>query len=129
VIAVRAARGARRASAVAAALDAPVGSWATPFAGRVLINQPIPAGQGLFAVADGGRLAGIAPASAAGVLARDAMVHWSPDIACRVTDPVKVALRRMAQGGADVVVVLDEGGVARGVLSSDGVGERLRGVT
>jgi hypothetical protein len=35
----------------------------------------------------------------------------------------------MAASGADVVVVLDEGGVARGVLSSAGVGDRLRGVT
>jgi Zn-dependent protease len=128
VIVVRAARGARRASAVAAALDAPAGSWATPFAGRVLITDTIPDGQGLFAVADAGRLAGIAPASAAGTVARDAMVRWSSDIACHVSDPLKVALRRMAKAGADVIVVLDEGGVARGVLSSDGVGERLRGV-
>jgi len=128
VIVVRIARGARRASAVATALDAPAGSWATPFAGRVLINETVPKGQGLFAVADAGRLAGIAPASAAGTVARDAMVRWTPDIACRATDPLNIALKRMADGGADVVVVLDEGGVARGVLSSDVVGERLRGV-
>jgi hypothetical protein len=125
---VRVSRGARRASAVASALDAPAGAWATPFAGRVLINETVPEGQGLFAVADSGRLAGIAPASAAGAIARDAMVRWTPDLACRVTDPLSVALKRMAAAGADVVVVLDETGVARGVLSSDGVGERLRGV-
>jgi hypothetical protein len=46
-----------------------------------------------------------------------------------VSDPLKIALKRMASSGSDVVVVLDEAGVARGVLSSDGVGERLRGVT
>jgi Zn-dependent protease len=127
-IVVRIARGARRASAVAAALDAPAGSWATPFAGRVLIHEPVPSGQGLFAVADSGRLAGIARASRAGTVARDAMLRWTPDVACRVTDPLNIALKRMADGGADVVVVLDEGGVARGVLSSDAVGERLRSV-
>ena len=44
-------------------------------------------------------------------------------------EPLKDALKRMASGDADVVVVLDESGVARGVLHSDGVGERLRGVT
>ena len=129
VLAVRVSRGARRASAVATALDAPAGAWATPFAGRVRPNEVVPEGQGLFAVADSGRRAGIAPASAAGARARDAMVRWTPDIACRVTDPLKVALKRMAGSGADVVVVLDEGGVARGVLSSDGVADRLRGVT
>jgi len=129
VLVIRVSRGARRASAVAAALDAPAGAWATPFAGRVRINDPVPGGQGLFAVADEGRLAGIAPASAAGAVARDAMLRWTPDLACRVTDPVKVALQQMATSGAEVVVVLDELGVARGVLSSDGVGERLRGVT
>jgi hypothetical protein len=63
------------------------------------------------------------------VIARDAMLRWTPDLACRVSDPLKLALNRMAASGADVVVVLDEGGVARGVLSSDGVGDRLRGVT
>jgi hypothetical protein len=128
VIVVRVARGARRASAVAAVLEAPAGSWATPFAGRILIHEPVPDGQGLFAVADAGRLAGIARGSVAGTVARDAMVHWTPDIACRVTDPLNIALKRMAESGAEVVVVLDESGVARGVLSSDAVDERLRGV-
>lgn len=129
VLAVRVSRGARRASAVAAALDAPAGSWATPFAGRVRIDETVPEGQGLFAVAESGRLAGIAPASAAGTVARDVMTRWTPDLACRVSDPLSLALKRMASSGADVVVVLDESGVARGVLSSAGVGDRLRGVT
>jgi hypothetical protein len=35
----------------------------------------------------------------------------------------------MAMSGMDVIVVLDESGVARGVLSAAGVGDRLRGVS
>jgi Zn-dependent protease len=126
---VRMARAARRAAAVASALEGPAGNWATPFAGRLRIDELVPPGSGLFAVADAGRLAGVAPATAAGRIARDAMLRWRPDLSCRVGDPVQSALRRMAMSGMDVIVVLDESGVARGVLSAAGVGDRLRGVS
>jgi CBS domain-containing protein len=124
---VRTARGARRAASVARSLDGHVGDWATPFAGRVRIDDVVPAGTGLYAVADAGRLAGIAPASAAGKVARDAMLRWSPALACRAGDPIDTALGRMASSGMDVIVVLDDGGIARGVLTSAAVGERIRG--
>lgn len=122
------ATGIRRATRLEAALEGrTAGAWARPFAGRLRMDDVVPAADGLFAVADGGRLAGIASGTRAGTLAREAMVPWSSGLSCSASDPLPTALHRMAASGAGAVVVLDERGVVRGVLSSDGVRAQIRG--
>lgn len=122
------ARGAGHAGGVVAAFEGRfAGDWARPFAGRVSIDDPIPAAEGLFAVSERGRLAGIASGDRAGSVARQAMVPWSSRLSCSASDPLTTALERMAATGTGAVVVLDEEGVVRGVLSEDGVRAHLRG--
>lgn len=122
----RTARTERRQARVLALTDGhTAGGWAHPFAGRIGPDDAIPARDGIFAVADGGRLAGIASGAAAGRPARDAMIPWSSKLSVTADDPLRSALERMAALEADAVVVLDGEGVVRGVLSQDGVRAHL----
>jgi Zn-dependent protease len=127
--AARARRAVRVASLVA---DATAGGWARPFAGRIRSDTPVPRGGGPYAVSDGQRLAGILMPgslwSSRGMSAGAAMIPWSPDIALRSDAPAGAALERLAASPSGVLVVLDEGGIVRGVLDAEGVQARLEGV-
>jgi Zn-dependent protease len=124
----RTARTERREARIFALTDGyTAGSWAHAFAGRIGPDDAIPALDGIFAVADGGRLAGIASGAAAGRVARDAMIPWSSQLSVTADDPLRSALERMAALQADAVVVLDGEGVVRGVLSKDGVRANISG--
>ncbi len=121
IVAVCASRERRAAVALKRIGGATAGEWAKPFAGRVTLDGALPS-SGTFAVADSGRLAGVA-SGRSGESVRAAMVPWTSDIAVRSTEPVTRALGRLARGS--VVVVLDENGTVRGVLDPSMVEERL----
>jgi len=122
----RAGRGARVAGLLA---NGTAGSWARPFAGRLRGETLVPVEGGPYAVSDGARLAGILMPQALevghGRLARDVMIPWTPDIALPSDAPISSVLEHLATAGAGVLVVLDEGGVVRGVIDADGVRDRL----
>ena len=108
-----------------------VGQWARPFAGRLDVRTLAPSGGGPYAVADGGRLAGVLIEShvRAGTPVSDLMVPWSPDLGMPSDAPLMGALQRLSKDGVDVVVVLDREGVVRGVLDEGAVREQLAGRT
>lgn len=128
VSAIPLAMGHRKAAAVASALDGgAAGDWVRPFTGRVAMHDTVPAAAGPAAVSDGGRLAGIVFGSTSDRrAAREAMIRWTPDLTCSATDPLSIALERMSATGAGVVVVLDERGVVKGVLTEEAVRDHLR---
>lgn len=118
-----------RAEAVVTTLGrGTAGEWARPFSARVDLDDVVPDGDGPFAVSDDGRLAGIIPRAAPGRVARNVMVPWRRELSCAVGDPIAGALERLGSARGGVVVVLDERGVVRGVLSREGVRSRLGGV-
>jgi hypothetical protein len=106
-----------------------VGQWARPFAGRLDIRTHAPAGGGPYAVADGGRLAGVLIESHVreGAPVSDLMVPWSADLGMPSDAPLVGALQRLSRDGVDVVVVLDREGVVRGVLDEGAVRDHLAG--
>jgi hypothetical protein len=55
------------------------------------------------------------------------MIPWTPDIALPSDASIPSVLEQLAASSAGVLVVLDEGGVVRGVIDTDGVRERLGG--
>lgn len=105
------------------------GSWARPFTGRVRAETPVPDGGGPYAVADGGRLAGILIPSSVeanrGKQVREAMIPWTPNIGLPADEPLTSALERLASSAAGALVVLDDGGIVRGVLDEETVRSRL----
>jgi Zn-dependent protease len=107
------------------------GTWARPFAGRLKAETLVPADGGPYAVSDGPRLAGVLMPSALDVgrgrPAREVMIPWTPDIALPSDASIPSVLEQLAASTAGVLVVLDEGGVVRGVIDTDGVRERLGG--
>jgi Zn-dependent protease len=131
VLASEAARTRRAANVASLMADATAGSWARPFTGKLRSETPVPSEGGPYAVSDGSRLAGIlmpnAIALGRGMRARDVMIPWTPEIALSADAPISSALERLAASGPGVLVVLDEGGVVRGVIDSEGVQARLGG--
>ena len=119
-------RARRAARVVAAVAEGTAGTWARPFVGRVRAEMPIPEG-GPYAVSEGSRLAGVLMPTKAtrGRRAGDAMIPWTPDIALPAGAPISLVLEQLAASEAGVLVVLDEGGVVRGVIDSEGVQARL----
>ncbi|MGH2758243.1 MAG: site-2 protease family protein [Actinomycetota bacterium] len=107
------------------------GSWARPFAGRLKGETLVPADGGPYAVSDGPRLAGILMPAALDVgrgrPAREVMIPWTPDIALPSDASTASMLEQLAASAAGVLVVLDHGGVVRGVIDTDGVRARLGG--
>jgi CBS domain-containing protein len=120
--------GHRRAAAAASVLDGgAAGDWVRPFTGRVSMHDRVPATAGPAAVSDKGRLAGVVFGSTNDLrAAREAMVRWTPDLTCAASDPLSTALERMSATGAGLVVVLDERGVVKGVLTEETVQDHLR---
>lgn len=122
----RVGRGARVAGLVAGGT---AGTWARPFAGRLKGETLVPSDGGPYAVSDGPRLAGILMPAALDVgrgrPARDVMIPWTPDIALPADASIASVLEHLATSTAGVLVVLDEGGVVRGVIDTDGVRARL----
>jgi Zn-dependent protease len=117
----------RAARVVAAVAEGTAGTWARPFVGRVRTEMPVPEG-GPYAVSDGSRLAGILmprTADAGDELAGDAMIPWTPEIALQAEAPISRVLEMLATSDSGVLVVLDESGVVRGVIDSEGLQERL----
>jgi len=121
LIAVCATRSRRGAVTLRRVGAAKAGEWAKPFAGRVTLDAAVP-GAGTFAVADGGRLAGVV-SGRAGEPVRDVMVPWTSEIAVRSNEPVSSALTRLANGS--VLVVVDESGTVCGVLDRAAVKEHI----
>jgi Zn-dependent protease len=119
-------RARRAARVVAAVAEGTAGNWARPFVGRVRAEMPVPEG-GPYAVAEGSRLAGVLmPTKAAnGRRAGDVMIPWTSDIALPAAAPISLALEQLASTEAGVLVVLDEGGVVRGVIDAESVQARL----
>lgn len=108
-----------------------VGEWARPFAGRLDIRTLAPAGGGPYAVADDGRLAGVLIESHVreGERVSDLMVPWTSDLGMPSDAPLLGALERLSGEGVDVVVVLDQQGIVRGVLDETSVREHLGDAT
>lgn len=122
----------RRAATVASRFgSASAESWARPFAGTVPVDAPASEAAldgGPYAVAEGGRLAGILLPGAvrgerAGAAVRDLMVPWTPRRSFPAAHPVSRALERMAAEG--VLVLVDPDGGVVGVLDPEGVRARL----
>ncbi len=109
--------------------DGTAGTWARPFTGKIRSETLVPADGGPYAVSDGSRLAGVllpaALSSGRGQRARDVMIPWTPDIALGADVPITSALQRLASSEAGVLVVLDEAGVVRGVIDTEGVRARF----
>lgn len=127
-VAIEAGRMGRLATA-GAAVEGTAATWARPFTGKLRAEATIPQTGGPFAVSDGRRLEGVvlprALAGGRGRSAAEVMVPWTSDLALDGDVPIAVALQRLAESGRDVLVVLGEGGVVRGVLDADSVRERL----
>ncbi|HYZ93753.1 MAG TPA: site-2 protease family protein [Actinomycetota bacterium] len=121
-----ASRSRRAARVVEAVAEGTAGAWARPFVGRVRSEMPVPEG-GPYAVSDGARLAGILmPHERDGTqIAADVMIPWTPDIALPSDAPISRVLEQLSTTGSRVLVVLDDAGVVRGVIDSDGVQTRL----
>ena len=109
--------------------DGTAGTWARPFAGKIRSSTLVPAEGGPYAVSDGTRLTGIllpsALGSGKGKTAGDVMIPWTPDIALNADVPIGSAIQRLIASRSGVLVVLDDVGVVRGVIDTDGVRERL----
>lgn len=109
--------------------DGTAGTWARPFAGKIRSSTVVPADGGPYAVSDGSRLTGIvlpsALATGKGKTAGDIMIPWTPDIALNADVPIGSAIQRLVASPSGVLVVLDDGGVVRGVIDTDGVRARL----
>jgi Zn-dependent protease len=131
-ITAEAGRSGRAVRVAALVADATAGGWARPFAGRIRSDTPVPADGGPYAVSDGRRLAGILMpgllTTSQGKRAGDAMIPWTPDIALRSDAPAGTTLERLAASSSGVLVVLDDGGVVRGVLDAEGIQAHLGGV-
>ncbi len=123
IFVITCARRSRRASRTVRRLQsATAGQWAKPFAGRLTPNAAVPS-QGTYAVAEGGRLAGVVAAQRKGARAADVMVPWTNDIAVRADEPVDSALSRLSR--RPLLVVLDDRGAVKGVLDRTCVREHL----
>jgi CBS domain-containing protein len=126
---------ARRGARLAARLGGePAGTWARPFAGTLhpeALVHALPDG-GPYAVEREGRLAGVlthrgvAVASAA-TTARDVMVPWTSRLAFPAAESVRRALEHLQTEQSGVLVIVDEGGAAIGILDHAGVRARLGG--
>jgi CBS domain-containing protein len=106
-----------------------IGQWARPFAGRLDIRTFAPAGGGPYAVADGGRLAGVLIESHVreGTPVSDLMIPWTNELGMPSDAPLKGALERLSRNDVDCVVVLDQQGIVRGVLDEGAVRAQLAG--
>lgn len=124
-----ASRSGRSARVVGLLTNGTAGTWARPFAGRLKAETLVPADGGPYAVSDGPRLAGVLmPASlhvGRGRPAREVMIPWTPDIALSADASISSVLEQLSASTAGVLVVLDEGGVVRGVIDADGVRAKL----
>jgi hypothetical protein len=108
--------------------DQTAGAWARPFAGRVAATDPVPAAGGPFAVSDGTRLAGVLAhggVAAPDTICADVMVPWTSGIGVRTHAPLREALARLTEPETQLVVVVDEKGIVRGVLDEDAVRSRV----
>lgn len=121
-VATLASRARRAARTLRAMGSAKAGEWAKPFTGRLAVDASVP-GAGTYAIADGGRLAGVVAGRSKGTLVRDVMVPWTSDLSVRSTEPMSNAIGRLAKGS--VLVVLDDNGAVRGVLDRDCVRKHL----
>jgi Zn-dependent protease len=121
IVATTATRARRAALTLRRAAMTKAGDLAMPFAGRVSLDEALP-GTGTFAVADGGRLAGVV-SGRTGESVRDAMVPWSNKIAVGSGESVAAALGRLANGS--VLVVVDDNGTVRGVLERSTIEGRI----
>ena len=126
-----ASRSGRSARVAGALVSGNAGSWARPFAGRLKGESLVPPDGGPYAVSDGPRLAGILMPGALNVgkgrPAREVMIPWTPDIALSSDASIASVLEQLSATAAGVLVVLDQGGVVRGVIDADGVRARLGG--
>jgi Zn-dependent protease len=102
-----------------------VAGWTRAFIGRVGADDPIPAGEGPYAVSDEGRLAGVLTGPGVrGGRARDSMIPWTSELGIRADAPLERAIDRLASGQQPLIVI-DEKGVVRGVLDEVAVRSRL----
>jgi CBS domain-containing protein len=120
-VAVYASRARRTAISLRRVGAAKAGEWAKPFDGRLTIDAALPHA-GTYAVADGGRLAGVV-AGRKGTAVRDVMIPWTHDLSVSSDEPISVAIERFAK--SDVLVVVDESGTVRGVLDRQTVKAKL----
>ncbi|MEX2394532.1 MAG: hypothetical protein WD826_08650, partial [Actinomycetota bacterium] len=102
-----------------------VGAWTRSFVGRVTADDPVPAGDGPYAVSDEGRLAGVLTGrSVRSGRTREAMIPWTSELAIRADAPLERAIDRLATGQQPLIVI-DEKGVVRGVLDEVAIRARL----
>lgn len=123
---------ARRAARVAASLEEhAAGSWAKPFAGTLTMDTTMsrvaPGDDRPYAVADGGRLAGVLLPAEQGTTratsrsVADHMIPWAPGITFPAGEPLTRALERLAVQPSGLLVIVNEAGAVVGVLDDDAV--------